>query len=132
MLWIVQSGFKAIGHNRATIGNQIAISIFTVEQVRWREHQGTTLDNAQSSRQNQLIRELMTFVQNAVAVGVFEHHHKAIRFEFVGAFKVLHKAAHFHNPQSAVFIPLHGDGIAHEWFGGNQFHAESARDLEAC
>ena len=63
-----------------------------------RQNQSTTFHNTERTWQHQLIGEHIALVQGAVAIGIFQNHDKAIGVEFIAAFYVLHKAAHFHDP----------------------------------
>ena len=51
-----------------------------------------------------------------------EPHHLAERFVAVGTVGIAHVAAHLHHVETAVLVPVHGDGRLYQRLGRDQFH----------
>src|SRR5205823_1425097 len=72
--------------------------------------------------------EKMAFVVNAIAVRIFQHANAAAGLAFViHAHWVI---GHFDNPQFSRSVPIDGDGIEDEWFGGDKFGAIAGRGVD--
>ena len=84
------------------------------------------------ARQNDIIQEDRTLVHAAIAIGILEHHHAALRLVFRRPVKVLHVARHLDDPEATVGAELQDRRVADQRGLGDELDAVARGDLETA
>ena len=82
-------------------------------------------------RENETVGEHGSLVHHAVMVRVFEHHDPANRIEVrLRRDQRLDESGHLDDPDAALRIPVHHDGILDQGFTGDEFETVPRRQGE--
>jgi len=131
----VESGFESVepmlliafgepGEEHASdIGSSIGVGVFRVEQVGRSRHQDAPPPGHDAAGiRNAFEEDIGALISTgAVAVGEDLDHAAGLSFA-VDAHRVV---AHLHHPQTAIGVPVEGDGIHDDGFGGDEFDGET-------
>ena len=82
--------------------------------------------------QDDIIQEDRALVHAAIAVGVLEYYHAALRLVFRRPVKVLHVARHLDDPEATVGAELQDRRVADQRGLGDELDAIARGDLETA
>ena len=102
------------------------------EKVRRGADQGAVAMEDEGAGQDDVIQEHRALIHAAVAVGVLEHDHRALRLVFRRPVVVLHVARHLDHPKTAVGRELQYRRVADQRGLGHELDAVARGDLEAA
>ena len=82
--------------------------------------------------QNDIIQEDRALVHAAIAIGILEYHHAALRLVFRRPVKVFHVTRHLDDPEATVGAELQDRRVAHQRGFGDELDAVARGDLETA
>ena len=114
------------------VGLTVTVRIAAEPEMRWGADQRAIAMKDERARQNDIIQEDRALIHAAIAVGIFEHHHAALRLVFRRPVKVFHVARHLDDPEAAIGCELQHRRVADQRGFGDELDAVARGDLETA
>ncbi len=104
---VVGCGGSKVDERSALVGNQITIRILGKDEFATSQrNQGTTLDDGNTARVEDLVEECSRLVHAAVPIGVFQHLDPADGIMLTGAGSIHHVGLELTDPEAPLEIKL--------------------------
>ena len=110
----------------------IAVCVAAEPEMRRGTDECAVAMEDECARQDDVVQEDRALVHAAIAIGVLEHHHAALRLVFRRPVKVFHVARHLDDPEAAVGAELQDRRVADQRGLGDELDAVARGDLETA